>query len=201
MTEPVNSSSDEQPWASIDLRNFDKSKFERGRSKPVEIVWWVFKLLFIQSSLPWPSSLKSLVLRLFGAKVGAGLYMRPGVNVHFPWKLTIGDNVWVGDKCTILNLETVVIHSNAALAHEVYIAAAGHDITSPNFGYANAPVIVESGSWIATRAFIGPGVTVGRNAVVAAGSVVTKSIPPGVVVGGVPARFIARRNIDWENRN
>ena len=162
----------------------------------MEIIWYLTKLAFIQSSLPWPSSVKAAVLRRFGARVGKRLYLRPGVNIHFPWRLTIGNDVWIGDRCTILNLAPVVLEDDVALAHEVYLAAAGHDIASPTFAYANRPIRVRSGTWIATRAFIGPGVVVGEHAVVAAGAAVVHDVDPWSIVGGVPARKIGARRID-----
>jgi putative colanic acid biosynthesis acetyltransferase WcaF len=185
------------PRQSIDLSAFDASALDRQRSRPFEVLWWLFKLVFIQSAFPWPPRLKRLILIAFGAQVGRGVNLRPGINIHFPWKLKLGENVWIGDRCTILNLEPVTMHSNSALAHEVYVAAAGHDIRSPNFSYANKPIVIHSGAWVGTRAYIGPGVTIHEHAVVAAGSVVSKDVAAWEVVAGVPAKRIAIRNIDW----
>lgn len=180
----------------IDLSRFSTAGFVRGRSKSFEIVWYLAKLTFIQSSVPWPNAFKAVVLRVFGARVGRGLYLRPGVNIHFPWRLSVGDNVWIGDRCTILNLEPVVLADNVALAHEVYLAAAGHDVSSPTFAYANRPITVRSGAWIATRAYVGPGVTIGEHAVVAAAAAVVKDVDDWSIVAGVPARVIGRRRLD-----
>lgn len=123
------------------------------------------------------------------------MYIRPGLRVHFPWKLEIGNNVWIGENTTILNLETVVLEDNTALAHEVYLAAAGHDIRSRSFDYANLPIRIRSGSWVATRAYIGPGVTVGPGAVVAASACVVSDVLENEIVGGVPAKVIGQREI------
>lgn len=180
---------------SVNLSLFDGSTMDRGKPKWFEICWWLVKVSLVQSKFPWPSSMRKWLLRLFGAKIGAGFYIRPSVNIHFPWKLEIGDDVWIGEGTTILNLEPVIIHSNTALAHEVYIAAASHDISSPTFGYKNEPITIESGVWLATRSYIGPGVTVGRNAVVAACACVVTDVPPGAIVGGVPAKVIGKREM------
>lgn len=183
----------------VDLSAFDGHGLDRGRGRLIETAWWLCKVTIIQTNFPWPSGVRKALLRLFGAKIGSGFYIRPGVNIHFPWKFSAGDNVWIGDHCTILNLESVVIRDNAALAHEVYLAAAGHDIRSPYFAYANKPILVEEGVWIGTRAFVGPGVTVGRNAVVAAGAVVTTDVGESSIVAGIPARTIGIRQIRQEN--
>lgn len=173
---------------------FDPSVgFSRGRPKHVEALWYGCKVLFFMSPLPWPMRLKSRLLRAFGATIGEGLVIRPRVNIHMPWRLTLGDHCWIGEKCEILNLVAVRLDDHVALAHDVYIAAAGHDVSSPTMQYKNLPVRVEQGSWIATRAFLGPGVTVGANCVVAAGSVVVKDVAAGTVVGGNPARRIGER--------
>jgi putative colanic acid biosynthesis acetyltransferase WcaF len=144
---------------------------------------------------PVPMTAKAKLLRIFGAEVGVGLYIKPRVNIHFPWKLRVGDHCWIGEGCEILNMEPFVMGSHSALAHFVYVAAAGHDIRSPTMEYANRPIEVGVGSWIGTRAYLGPGVIVGRYAVVGAGSVVVKQVPDGTVVGGTPARPIGNREI------
>ena len=77
----------------------------------------------------------------------------------------------------------------------MYLAAAGHDISSPAMDYKKRPIVIREGTWVATRAFIGPGITIGPGAVVAAGAVVTKDVPEDSIVGGNPAREIGKRVI------
>lgn len=179
----------------VDLSTFTGAGLDRGRSKGVEALWWIAKLTIVQSRIPWPSAIRRMALRAFGAKIGKGFYIRPSVNIHFPWKLTIGDNVWIGEGCTILNLEPVEIHSNVALAHEVYVSTGNHNIFDQNFSYKNGPVIIHSGAWLASRCFVGSGTTVGEGAVVAAGAVVVQDVLPWTIVGGVPATAIGHRTI------
>ena len=181
--------------AHVDLSKFDGSSLDRGRSRIFEALWWGARVLIVQTGAPWPSVIRARLLRIFGAKVGHSVYIRPGLRVHFPWKLEIGNNVWIGENTTILNLETVVLEDNTALAHEVYLAAAGHDIRSRSFDYANLPIRIRSGSWVATRAYIGPGVTVGPGAVVAASACVVSDVLENEIVGGVPAKVIGQREI------
>jgi putative colanic acid biosynthesis acetyltransferase WcaF len=83
--------------------------------------------------------------------------MMPQVNIHMPWKLVIGDHCWIGYGCQILNFEPVVLENHVALAHQVYVAAANHDYKDHRMPYRNAPITICRGSWIGTRAFIGPG--------------------------------------------
>jgi putative colanic acid biosynthesis acetyltransferase WcaF len=173
---------------------FDPSRgLDRGRPRWVEILWYICKVIFFLSALPWPSSLKRALLLVFGARVGKGLNIQPRVSIHLPWKLRIGDYCWIGQRTEILNFEEVILEDHVALAHDVYLAAAGHDISSPTMNYKNRPIIIREGTWVATRAFIGPGITVGPSAVVAAGAVVTKDVPEDSIVGGNPAKEIGKR--------
>jgi putative colanic acid biosynthesis acetyltransferase WcaF len=175
---------------------FDPSvDLDRGRPLLVEIIWYLCKTTFFLSALPWPSSLKRLLLIAFGAKVGTGFVIRPRVNIHFPWKLRIGDHCWIGERTEILNLEEIILENHVALAHDVYLAAAGHDISSPTMAYKNRPIIIGEGTWIASRVFVNPGVTIGPGAVVVSGAVVTKDVPQDSIVGGNPAKEIGKRSL------
>jgi putative colanic acid biosynthesis acetyltransferase WcaF len=106
----------------VRLDQFRPTNFERGASKPKEILWVLVRAFFFLSPIPWPNRIKASLLRMFGAKVGKGLYLRPRVNIHFPWKLTLGDYCWIGDSCELLNLEPITFEDHVALAHEVYLA-------------------------------------------------------------------------------
>jgi putative colanic acid biosynthesis acetyltransferase WcaF len=139
--------------------------------------------------------LKAALLRLFGARVGRGLYIRPGVSIHDPRRLTVGDHVWIGDDCVIHNMADVEIQSHAALAHQVFIAAAGHDISSPSMAYAHKPVVIEGQTWLASRSVVLAGVRVREGCVIAAGTVVSRDTPPWTVMAGNPARPLKERRI------
>lgn len=174
---------------------FDKARFDRGRSKTVEAAWYLIKVVFFLSAWPWPVTLKVRLLRAFGCQVGTGLVLRPRVNIHFPWKLTIGDHCWIGERTEILNLENVVLEDHSTLSHDVYLAAAGHDSSSASMAYKNRPIRIGRSAWVTTRAFVGPGVTVGEGAVIGAGAVVLNDVEPSAVMVGNPAVAVAVRQI------
>ena len=180
----------------IRLDLFDARSFDRGRPRLVEALWVLTKCFFFVTPLPWPSSFKCFLLRLFGAKIGNGVVIRPRVNVHFPWRLSVGNHCWIGDGCQLLSIAPITFEDHVALAHEVYVAAGGHDIRSATMAGKHEPILVKSGTWIASRAFIGPGVTIEGDCVVGAAAVVMKSIGPAVVVIGNPAQVIRPRVID-----
>ncbi len=182
-----------------EVRNdlFDRTVgLTRGRPWWFEALWQVCKVVFFVTPIPWPSWLRRLLLIRFGARVGTGLYIRPGVNVHFPWKLDVGSHCWIGEGTVILNLAPVTIGDHVALGHQVYLAAGGHDIRSRTMAYKNAPITIGQGCWIATRAYVGPGVTIGQYAVVAAGAIVVKDVASFAIVGGNPAKEISHREFD-----
>ena len=152
--------------------------------KPLLVVmaWAIVRVLFFLSPLPWPSALKASLLRIFGAKIGSSLYIRPRVYIHFPWKIQIGDHCWIGERCEIYNFEMVTMEDYSALAHDVFLAAASHDIRSISLKYKNRPITIEKGVWIASRAFIHGGVTIGEGSIVGAGCIVSSSIEPRTIL-------------------
>ena len=136
---------------------------------------------------------KRVLLRLFGTSLGRGLVLKPRVRIKFPWRLTVGDHCWIGEGVWIDNLAPVTLGDNVCLSQGVYLCTGGHDHTRPTFDLITKPITVESEAWVGAMSVLLPGVTVGRGAVVAAGSVVTKDVPAGMIVGGNPARVIKPR--------
>lgn len=185
------------PAFSVRLDQFDPTVgFDRGRPRWVEALWYGAKYVFFLSALPWPSNFKAGILRRFGASIGKNVYFRPRINIHFPWKLSIGDHCWIGEECEIHNFVEIVIEDHVAIAHRVFITSGNHDYKDHRLLYRHAPVRIRTGTWIASCSFIGPGVTVGDHNVVAAGSVVTRSTPNWMVVQGNPASPIRPRVIE-----
>ena len=165
----------------------------RGRSKAVEAVWYLIKCAFFLTALPWPSSLKCALLRLFGARIGAHVRIKPRVNVHFPWKLEVGDHTWIGEEVFLLNMEPIVIGAHCCISQRAFLCTGNHDFREVNMPFRNRPIVVEEGAWIGAQSFVGPGITVGSEAVVAAGSVVTKSLPRGMRCTGNPCTPLGPR--------
>ncbi|MBM95690.1 MAG: hypothetical protein CMI09_07580 [Oceanospirillaceae bacterium] len=115
------------------------------------------------------------------------------MKVTYPWKLTIGDNSWVGDEVVLYSLGDIEIGSNAVISQKSYLCTGGHDYQSISFDIFSKPIVVEDGAWIATDVFISPGVRIGKNAVVGARSTVLTDVPEGWVCVGSPLRFIKHR--------
>jgi putative colanic acid biosynthesis acetyltransferase WcaF len=104
-----------------------------------------------------------------------------------PWRLEVGDNVWIGEEAYILNFENVRIGSNACISQRSFICTGNHDYRDPAMSYRNKPIIIEDGAWIGAQAFIAPGLTVGMDCVITAGSVLMKSAESGLIYMGNPA--------------
>jgi putative colanic acid biosynthesis acetyltransferase WcaF len=173
---------------------FDPGKgLDRGRSKLVEAIWYLLKCVFFLSPLPWPSRFKCAVLRLFGARVGKGVALKPRVNVHFPWKLTVGDFAWIGEEVFILNFEPVSIGAHCCISQRAFICTGNHNYRQPNMPYRNEPITVEDGAWVGAQVFVAPGVTIGEDAVATAGSIVVADLPARMICAGNPCRPLKPR--------
>lgn len=129
------------------------------------------------------------------AKIAAGVRIQGGAEVWQPWKLTIGENSWIDGGVKLYSVDEIKIGANAVISEGAFICTASHDFTSPIFELTTAPITIGDCAWIASRAIVLPGVTIGEGAVVAAGSVVTKDVEPWTIVGGNPARALKRRVI------
>ena len=169
------------------LDHYDNSDFNRGASKFKEVLWWVVRSLLFAPWFPVPSFLKVAALRIFGAKVGRVVVIRSRVNITFPWKLTIGDHVWIGDEVLILSLARVTISSHVCISQRAFLCTGSHKFRSENFDLVTKPISIGEGCWIAANVFIGPGVTLEKGTLCSAGTVVLKSFGPDQVLLGNPA--------------
>lgn len=176
------------------LKDFDSGKgLDRGKPGWYEAIWYLAKCFFFLSPLPWPSKFKCSLLRFFGAKVGEGVNIKPRVNIHFPWKLELGDHSWLGEEVFILNFEPIRVGANACVSQRAFLCGGNHDFRDVAFSFRNAPISIGEGAWVGAQVFVGPGVTIGNHAVITAGSVVTKDLPEEMICGGNPCRVVKPR--------
>lgn len=173
--------------SAVRLDQFDPSLgLDRGASRSKEALWYLVKCVFFISPLPWPSGLRCRLLRWFGARVGIGVNIKPRVNIHFPWKLTLGDHCWIGEEVFILNFELIQIGSHACVSQRAFLCGGNHDYTDVAFSYRNGPIEIGTGAWVGAQSFVGPNSRIGEQAVIVAGSVVTGDLPAGMVCRGNP---------------
>ena len=182
----------------VRLESFDPRKgLDRGKALWFEALWQLCKCLFFLSAIPWPRWMKADLLRAFGARVGSGVVIKPRVNIHMPWKLTLGDHCWIGEEVFILNFEPVEIGAHACVSQRAFICTGNHDYRARDFAYRNAPIVIGTGAWVGAQVFVGPGVTVGTEAVLTAGSVATQDVPAAQICRGNPAAPVRPR---WEGQ-
>lgn len=163
------------------LAAFTGSGYDKGRPLAVCAIW-VLLIEPLQRTVWCPARLRAAILRLFGARIGPGVLIRHDVHIHWPWKLSIGPNSWVGVGTRLLNLEDIFIGSNVCISQDTLLCTGSHHADDPAFEFDNAPIRIEDGAWVATRATVLRGVTIGKGALVGATALVTKDVPAGVRV-------------------
>jgi len=179
----------------VDLSKFSTGDFDRGAGPLKEGCWILASTILFRLCPLKLSGLKCAVLRAFGAKIGRGVVIKPRVTITFPWKLTLGDHVWLGEECWLLNLAPIVIESHACISQRAFLCTGNHNYKSQTFDLITRPVHIETGAWIGANAFVGPGVRVGAHAVLTAGTVATGSLQPSGVYRGNPAVLVKQREI------
>lgn len=155
-----------------------------------------FSLLLLNLTTWIPlHSVRNLIWKFFGLKLGARSTLHTGVRVYDPRNIRIGEGTIVGYACFIDGREKVAIGSHTDIASEVMIYSQNHDLSAEDFHADGAPVKIGNYVFVGPRAIILPGVTIGDGAVVAAGAVVTKDVAPYTIVGGVPGKVISERKL------
>lgn len=169
------------PLGTFSLAHFTKDGYDKGRGVGWQLAWFATTHLAFQK---WwfPPMARPHLLRLFGASTGRGILIRHNVRIQWPWKLSLGEDVWIGEGAWLITLEPVSIGSNVCISQGAMICTGSHDRTSPSFAFANRPITIRDGSWIGAGAVLLCGTTVGEGAVIGAGVVARGDIPPNVVL-------------------
>ena len=177
----------------IDLSLYRTPPDFRGRSGLFVQLWWITQAtIFAFSPRPF-NSFRAFLLRCFGANVGRHVLIRPSARFTYPWKVSIGDNTWIGDDVVFYSLGPISVGNDAVISQKSYLCAGTHDIASVAFDILAKPVVIEDEVWIATDVFVAPGVTIHRGVVVGARSSVFSDLPPGMICVGAPARPVRPR--------
>jgi putative colanic acid biosynthesis acetyltransferase WcaF len=144
---------------------------------------------------------RRMLLRQFGSKMGHHSYVRNTNKIFHPWLLEMDNWTNLADGVRIYNLGPVSIGTQTVISMNTFVCAGTHDYTKPDLPLLRPAIRIGRGVWIAAEAFIGPGVTIGDNCVIAARAVVTRDVPPAVIVGGNPARVIKPRQMNPSQDN
>jgi putative colanic acid biosynthesis acetyltransferase WcaF len=192
-TRTVSDAANPSNEAWVDLSNYTPGGYRPGRGRLTQIVWYFVSVLVFESGWFPVSGLKCSILRAFGAKIGRNVTIKPNVRIKYPWRLVVGDHTWIGQESWIDNLGDVRLGNHVCLSQRAYLCCGGHDHRRRGFDLVVGDIALEDGSWVGAGATVLGGVTVGANAIAAAGSVVTKDVPAGKIVRGVPAKVLADR--------
>lgn len=176
-------------------KNFDKGNYQPGAGKFKLALWYLTSLLLFRSEILPFSNILVAILRLFGAKIGRDVRIKPGIRIKYPWKIQIGDHCWLAD-CCIENFERVTIGKHVCISQQAMLIAGNHNYKRSSFNLITKEIVLEDGVWVGARAIICPGVTAASHAVLTAGSIAVHPLKAYSVYQGNPATLKKTRIID-----
>ncbi len=169
------------------LDQYDNAWYQPGQSALVRLLWYLVNSLIFQSSLFPINSLKIGLLRLFGARVGQGVVIKPSVTIKYPWRLSIGSHVWIGERVWIDNLADVRIDSQVCISQGAMLLTGSHNYKRATFDLSLGKIVLEEGVWIGAQAVVCPGVTAHSHSVLSVSSVATGTLEAYTMYQGNPA--------------
>jgi putative colanic acid biosynthesis acetyltransferase WcaF len=184
----------DQPNGRTDLSRFNNDWYDHGPRWKV-VLWFLANSFILNTYLPLPVRVRVSLLRLFGAKIGKGVMIKPAVNVKYPWLLQVGDYVWIGEQVWIDNLSKVQIGNNVCLSQGAMILTGNHNYRASTFDLTTQPITLDDGVWIGAKAVVCAGVRCESHAVLSVNSVATHSLNAYGIYQGNPAKWVRQRNI------
>jgi putative colanic acid biosynthesis acetyltransferase WcaF len=178
------------------LNKFNNSWYNSGASKPKMLLWYFTNLIFFTSRWLPLSGPKVMLLRLFGAKVGKGVVIKPAVNIKYPWRLAIGNHVWIGEQVWIDNLENVDIGDHVCISQGAMLLCGNHNYKKSAFDLIVGKIILEEGTWIGAQTVVCPGVVCKSHSLLTVGSIATSSLKAYTIYQGNPASAVKERVIN-----
>jgi putative colanic acid biosynthesis acetyltransferase WcaF len=176
-----------------DLSSYNNSWYNPGAGKIKILIWYFVNVVFFINPLNPLSGLKVLLLKMFGAKVGKGVVIKPNVNIKYPWLLEIGDYTWIGERVWIDNLAPVKIGKNCCLSQGSMLLCGNHNYKKTTFDLIVKGIILEDGAWVGAMSVVCPGVTLKSHAILTVQSVATETLEPYSLYKGNPAVKIRER--------
>jgi putative colanic acid biosynthesis acetyltransferase WcaF len=176
-----------------DLSRYDNSSYHPGAGAIRRLAWYYVNIVFFKSAMFPVSRLKCTLLRLFGARIGKGVNIKPCVNIKYPWRLTIGDYTWIGENAWIDNLDYVVIGSHCCISQGAMLLCGNHNYRKPTFDLVTGKITLEDGAWVGAYSMVCPGVTCKSHSLLAVHSVATRNLAAYGIYQGNPAVKVKER--------
>lgn len=181
--------------AKTDLSKFNNSWYKPGGNFISRTLWYFVNVCIINSYMP-VSSIRVFWLRLFGAKIGRGVVIKPKVNIKYPWRLTIGNHVWIGENVWIDNLDDVVIGDNVCISQGAFLLCGNHNYSKTAFDLITGKITLEDGVWVGAKAIVCPGTTIKSHAVLTVASVATGTLEAYTIYSGNKAVAVKSRHLE-----
>lgn len=178
------------------LKQYKTPKDFRGKSSITVQLWWIFQSTLFRLSPQVLYGWRRFLLRIFGAKIGRKVIIRPTVKITYPWKVKIGDYSWIGDDVVLYSLGDIIIGKNAVVSQKSYLCTGTHDYSKKDFPILAKKIVIGDECWLATDVFVSPGVTINKGTVVGARSTIIKDLDANSVYVGSPVKFIKKRKIE-----
>jgi putative colanic acid biosynthesis acetyltransferase WcaF len=177
------------------FEKFNNDWYDPGKNFLVRFLWMLTSRICVNSW--WPSSsTKVIMLRMFGARIGKGVVIKPYVNIKYPWRLNVGNNVWVGEKVWIDNLGDIIIESNVCISQGALLLCGNHDYKKSTFDLIVGNIELKEGAWVGAKAIITGGSILNTHSIISAGSVFTGIADEFTIYKGNPALPIRKRIIE-----
>ena len=180
----------------VDLSSYINSWYNPGGTAIKCFLWYFFNFLFFKNAYNPISGIKVKLLKIFGAKVGTNVTIKPAVNIKYPWNLTIGNNVWIGENVWIDNLAKVVIEDNVCISQGSMLLCGNHNYKRTTFDLMIGDIILKEGCWVGAKSVVCPGITLETHAVLGVNSVANRDLEPYYIYQGNPAQKVRYRNIE-----
>jgi putative colanic acid biosynthesis acetyltransferase WcaF len=163
------------------------------KNRLMRVAWGITCALLFRPSPRFLHGWRSFLLRLFGAKIGRGAHVYPGVKIWAPWNLVVEEEAGVADGAILYSQGPIHIGRRAVISQGAHLCAGTHDYEREGMPLITKPIVVGDLAWLTAECFVHAGVTIGEGAVVGARSVVTKDLPPWMVCAGNPCKPLKAR--------
>ena len=177
------------------LSKYNNSWFNPS-GKLKRLLWYIINVVFFINPLNPISLVKVNLLRLFGAKIGKSVNIKPGVSIKYPWLLKVGNYVWIGENVWIDNLAKVTIGDNVCISQGAMLLCGNHNYKKITFDLMVNEIKLEEGVWIGAKSIVCSAVTCKSHAILSVGSVATINLDPYAIYQGNPAKKIRNRVIE-----